>query len=95
MSMNLHCNKLDLWQTPTQITYMCLVQPDNEIASNVAGKKARHALAIYRKWVEYNQTNIINWQNEYDCANYKKCVEEHLTAIDKIAKAKDLELWVM
>jgi hypothetical protein len=23
MSMNLHCKEVDLWQTPTYITYMC------------------------------------------------------------------------
>lgn len=23
MSMNLHCKEVDLWQTPTHITYMC------------------------------------------------------------------------
>jgi hypothetical protein len=28
MSMNLHCKEVDLWQTPTHITYMCYSDND-------------------------------------------------------------------
>ena len=28
MSLNLHCSAMELWQTPTYITLMCMTPPD-------------------------------------------------------------------
>lgn len=55
MSMNLNCKSggvtIPLRQTPTQITDMCMVQPNGKVAWEVSGSKARHALAIYCEWL--------------------------------------------
>jgi hypothetical protein len=55
MSMNLHCtlggNPINLRQTPTRITHLCLVQPNGKVAWRLTGQKAKHALAIYREWL--------------------------------------------
>ncbi len=51
MSMNLHCDQLDLLQTPTWLTYACLMRPDGKIDSHpesIEGMK--RALYIYLEW---------------------------------------------
>jgi hypothetical protein len=52
--MNLHCRlngrEIDLWQTPTHITYMCLYGKQFRRGEDVTGKAARRALELYRLW---------------------------------------------
>ena len=55
MSMNLSCEvggvEVPLQQTPTSVTNMCMVQPDGEVAWELTGQKARHAMFIYIEWL--------------------------------------------
>ena len=55
MSINLHFHsgkkKLDVWQTPTYITEMCLMNKDGYMRFEVYGKAALRALHMYRTWV--------------------------------------------
>lgn len=73
MSMNLTCNKCHLWQTPTHITYMCMMTA-NGVASELKGKKAIRALRIYSEWVKSTATGV------YTDAE-KEYVEEKVQAI--------------
>lgn len=77
MSMNLHARcgkeKFDLWQTPTSVTNMALVQADGSISQEVTGKKARRALYIYLEWVKATTDGV--W---YD-------LEENREAIKKLS----------
>ena len=90
MSMNLHCNLIDLQQTPTQITNMCLVQPDGTISWEVTGKKARHALWIYIQWL-YGTLNGM-YENVGDAEFARENVEKQVAAIKKVMKTKSLRV---
>lgn len=85
--MNLHCNKLDLWQTPTDITMMCLTQPNGTIAQEVKGKAVIRALMIYRTWVSY-QANGIVFRNIEDYDDMKLSIYDHLMEIDSLDKKR-------
>ena len=50
MSMNLKCNKIELYQTPTYITYMC-TEPFDDDMSDVDFAVA--ALKQYLIWFNY------------------------------------------
>ena len=51
MSNNLHIQvddvELDLYQTPTYITNMCMVNSKGSVALLLVGKKARRAIQAY------------------------------------------------
>lgn len=83
MSMNLHLQvdgyKIDLWQTPTRITNMCLVDENFRVASEVKGKKAKRAIAIYLTWVRGTLDGA--WESEEELDTQQEIVFEH---IDKI-----------
>ncbi len=57
MSMNLHLTAdgftVDLWQTPTYITEMCLMTSKG-VKSSMSGKQARRAMNIYFNWCRYS-----------------------------------------
>lgn len=93
MSMNLNCRQLKLWQTPSQITYMCMAQPNSEPHWDVKGAKARRALAIYRQWVKSSTNGT--WHSEEALDARREAIREHLAQIDAIANDPHLELWIM
>lgn len=86
MSMNLYCKGFDLRQTPTQITYMCCVQPDGTIHGDMKGKKAIHALQIYKQWIQGSLNRLWHSDEEYELA--KESVKEHLRELDAFMKEK-------
>jgi hypothetical protein len=61
MSMNLQCKEVDLWQTPTSITYMCYSNKDG-------GSKG--ILYRYSEWVKgslnrgYKDAEEADWARE-------------------------------
>ena len=96
--MNLKCLlsgvHVNLRQTPTQISYMCIVQPDGSLPDELTGKKARHALQIYCKWVE-GSLNGVHSKFE-DIKMTRQLVYEEIGRIQDIIKSKKrLEVWVM
>ncbi len=93
MSMNLNCRQLKLWQTPSQITYMCMAQPYSEPAWDVSGDEAQRALAIYRQWVKYSTNGT--WHSDEALNARREAVREHLAQIDEVAKDKNLQLFIM
>ena len=62
MSMNLHAKcstgTIDLWQTPTKVTSMILVDSSGPVCK-LKGKKARRALYAYIAWVMDAGTVVI------------------------------------
>lgn len=85
MSMNLYCSGLSLQQTPTQITYMCLVQSDGSVPSKVNGEKAIHALQIYKQWLKLS-VNGVMWKDKKDLDEAKEYIDEQIKIIDKFIK---------
>lgn len=69
MSMNLYAKingvKLDLWQTPTYITYICLMHHDG-IHNDVTGQDAVKALMCYQEWVSHNLDGVWTDEEEYE-----------------------------
>jgi len=84
MSMNLHCKQLELWQTPTHITYMCVMQDDGKISSNLKGKKARRALYMYRQWVRSCINGV--WDDEEERKSHEEFLNNHVKRINDVIK---------
>ena len=63
MSMNLQCNMVELIQTPTYITDMCMMNDTGTIGYKYTGKRALAALLRYKEWYE-------NWMIE--CFEYEQ-----------------------
>jgi hypothetical protein len=84
MSINLHCNKIRLWQTPTHITYMCLV-PEDPVT----------ALKMYTIWVESTTSGV--WENLDALMLARDNVHSHIDEVNKIINdpPKDLEVYTL
>jgi hypothetical protein len=77
MSMNLYCDEVELWQTPTYITYMCYSNEDG-------GWKG--ILYRYIEWVK-DHTNGVWKDDQLD--KYKEItdsVNEHIKELNTAAK---------
>lgn len=90
MSLNLHCNKIDLRQTPTFVTEMCMVQSDGDMPWELSGKKAQHALWIYIQWLH----GTLNGAYESTQAANERCamVDAEIQEIKKVMKDKKLKV---
>lgn len=75
MSMNLHCEQVELWQTPTYITYMCYSNRDG-------GWKG--ILYRYSEWVK----SFLNgcWKSNEDFEEMKDRIDKHLAALNSYKK---------
>ena len=76
MSMNLHCEGLDLWQTPTHITYMCMsVNPKTgESDGGMEGVRRR-----YITWVRSRADGA--YDSAEDAAAQYALVNEHMAYV--------------
>jgi len=98
MSMNLHV-KFDgeeqiLCQTPTQITYMCMVQPDGTCPFYLKGKKAIHALQIYIQWSAYKFNGSWNG-SQIDLEILIACTHKHIDFLKEFLKtSKKIEVYI-
>ena len=75
MSMNLYIKVdgecLKVYQTPTYITYMCLVNSKNEIKPSITGKKALRVVYAYLYWVDSTSDGV--YEN-IEAAEYQRSV---------------------
>jgi hypothetical protein len=71
MSMNLHCDEVNLWQTPTHITWMCYSNRDG------GWKGIRYR---YCEWVKGTLNGVYKTTEEADDARYR--VSTHLALIN-------------
>jgi hypothetical protein len=79
--MNLHCEQMDLWQTPTYITYMC-------ISNNNGGWKGiKHR---YSLWVKHHSNGV--WEDAEDHNYMLERIKDHL---DKLNSFKKLDFFIM
>jgi len=97
MSDNLcaKCGKdvINLWQTPTQITRIILVDDRGGIKM-LKGKNARRALMAYREWVRYSRNG--SWESMDALNEYTEAVNEHIWYIDQILDSfKPLEVYTI
>jgi len=79
MSMNLFCNQVDLWQTPTHISYMCMID-DNGNMDPKTGKKAVAVLKRYIEYVRYRLSSIrFSSDEEYELE--KGVTDDHIQQV--------------
>jgi len=74
MSMNLHCAEVDLWQTPTYITYMCYSNNDG----GWKGIKYR-----YIQWIKGQRSQF---KNKEECNEWFATVSAHIKELDSYNK---------
>jgi len=93
MSMNLNASTksgaINLWQTPTQISYTILPSAIGE----VKGVKAREAIVRYMEWVKYSTNGA--WESVEELQDAKQRVSEHLEYVRGFINDKTLRVWVM
>ena len=75
MSMNLEANEVDLWQTPTWVTYICYSNGDG-------GWKG--ILYRYEQWVKSRLQGV--WQNVQDFEDMQETVRLHLETVHAAVK---------
>ena len=97
MSMNLHCKiddeQIDLVQTPTHITYMCLTESAGR-RCYLTGKRAIRALRCYLEWNRGRLDGI--WNSDIEHINMKDIVEEHINYIlDLINTGKKFKVYIV
>lgn len=94
MSMNLNARVdgvvLQLWQTPTQISYTIM---GLEGLSKLNGKKAVEALKRYCLWVKYSING--SYSSVEEIKRVGNSIKEHLDYIDSHLCKKKVEVWVM
>lgn len=99
MSMNLHCNKMQLWQTPTWVTYMCLIT-DKGFKPEVKGKQARAAANRYMEWVRGLTDGA--WGNspnakgsKEDLEHLRLSIRNHLETLQQLMCLEDFKIYYM
>ena len=75
MSMNLHCEEVELWQTPTYITYMCYSDNDGGLQG---------ILNRYCLWVKGTLDGVYDDVTILD--EKRNAVVEHITELKSYAK---------
>ena len=88
MSMNLHTDKLDLWQTPTWVTRVCLYTV-NEVGETVIDTW-QSVRFRYAEWVKHSLNGV--WDDDAAYAQQKALVKDHLDALYALGK---VEFWEM
>ena len=82
MSINLNISsnlgKLDIYQTPTYVSYMCVVDGKGDLKSR-QGKKALRSIQIYLQWVESIKNET--FANEEDAKARRDSVNEHINTV--------------
>lgn len=73
MSMNLGCEEMELWETPTYISYMCLCVGKNKNGRYIVDKDWKAIRFRYIEWVN---------SSEFD----KKMVKEHIEKLMSFKK---------
>lgn len=89
--MNLHCNMIELWQTPTYITYMCMTFDDGEPKTRVNGNQAKEALQRYIHWIKRPLGGA--W-NVREVRSHNDAVRFHLEEIQKVGTENSYKLAV-
>lgn len=80
MSMNLHCKGFNLWQTPAQISNMCMVSTSGVVHYELKGTKALHALRVYEQWVKGSLLGP--WSDSVLYHQQEEVVNEHLKKLN-------------
>ena len=85
MSMNLNLTvdgeHVNLFQTPTYVTNMCLVDSKGKVHSGVKGVEAKRAIHIYLRWVKDELFNGRCYSSQEDLDEDEQSLSEHVDLI--------------
>ena len=96
MSMNLHCNQLDLWQTPTFVTYMCTMQPEGHVGNDLTGDDAKRALHMYIQWAKDQNVKVTRTAEDAEFAKDRRAViDRHICEVLEVLDSPALKVWWM
>jgi hypothetical protein len=73
---------------------MCLVQPSGNVACQVHGKKAKHALQIYIQWLKGSLNGISRGTVE-ELNEQRDWLAVEVKAVEKISRKKKLEVYLL
>lgn len=100
MSMNLHIEvdkkALEVYQTPTFVTEMCMVSNNGKIEFEKKGIKAIHAIHIYLQWV--NSLSNGTYSSSELATEARNRVVYHINYIKKSIEGidpKKITVWSM
>ena len=82
MSMNLNCNLVDLLQTPTSVTKMCVATPDGYTMEDLTGYEAQRALQAYISWVQGRLDGL--WNSTEELEAEEVFVKEHVDKVKSV-----------
>ncbi len=83
MSMNLTCEGVELWQTPTHITWMCLSYDP------VSGEPDGGHDAVRRRYILWVESSLNGtWHDADDLSWQRDRVKEHVKMIKAIKNPK-------
>lgn len=97
MSMNLYAEYgsevIELWQTPTHISYMCCMDQHGRVVE-MRGRNAKRALYVYIAWIS-DVTGIFDSVEELNA--YRKPIDDHVEYVKSFLKRdyKPLSVFVM
>jgi hypothetical protein len=83
----------ELWQTPTYITHMCLVDKAGWIVTKFADE-ALQGLEAYKIWVKSHTNGV--WDNHEDLEDMQNLVNSHIEDLEiSVKQAKKIELLML
>jgi hypothetical protein len=88
MSMNLHCKEVDLWQTPTHITYMCFEKVNSK--GKIIQDNWKSILHRYILWLKQTLNGV--YENQLEEMEKAETVAKHIV---ELKKYKKLHFYVM
>jgi len=84
MSMNLHADEMELWQTPSWVTEVCLFKDDSKTPDNWKSVRFRYA-----RWVQSRLNGVHDTESLKDL---EQEVEDHLKTLYSFER---LHFWQM
>ena len=98
MSMNLHAEdengrEIELWQTPTWVTYMCIdswKQNGSGKNSNPLQRKWKDTRKLYLEWVRSRTQGV--WKSTEEYEDMRDTVKLH---VDEVMNAGKLTFFIM
>lgn len=84
MSMNLHCKEMELLQTPSHITYMCLYIGKDKKGHYIQEKDWKAIRFRYTEWAKSSLNGV--WLCKEDLDQQRLVVGEHIERLESFKK---------
>ena len=95
MSMNLNAEvkatgeRIDLWQTPTWVSYMCVESWEEDENGVPLQRHWKDTRKLYSDWLRSRLQGVFHDQEEHE--DLREAIEDHL---ERLYSKGELEFWV-